>query len=78
MRGDRRLDAGPHRRALHGAEDGAFGEPAAALTAGKHGIVRAGVAAHGQKRAANRLGQENLAHDAALAQDGELHLTLVP
>jgi len=55
-----------------------LGEPGASLAGGEQGVIRAGVAAQRQQRGADGLGQQHLAHNAALAHDYELHLALVP
>jgi hypothetical protein len=75
MRGDRGIDAGSRRGSLHYAVHRALREWAT-LAAGKHRIIGAGIAAQGEERAANDVGQEHLALLPALAQDGELHLII--
>ena len=77
VRAHGRLEPGARRRALQQAQHSPLDEPAAALAAGEHGIAGASVAAKGQQGSADALGQENLAHHSALADDGKLHLTLL-
>src|SRR5262245_41455871 len=51
--------------------DGAPGERSA-VAGGQDRIIRARIAAEVQELSAHRLRQQDLAHDAALAEDGEL------
>jgi hypothetical protein len=66
---DRLVDASLGCRAFDHGIDVALGELAEAHPVAEHGVIVAGFAPKGEEGAADNLGQQHLAHLAALAQD---------